>query len=348
MKNRFDKLTAALLAVMLLLTMLGVPALSEAEEADIEAAIVEEIEAQEDAPAVRPSYGYDSDDIDDDEEEDGSEIGVATIHKIQPIAFTGRLYASLICSDTVRYGDIVTLLATVKDANVDYSLKWQAKAPDAEDWDDVEGGEEYTFEVDEANAQLLYRAVLTVDVNGDEIYSDICQLPEILPEAVPLGPTTVTDAPVRIGPDGLTPIFATIPLGAEITVISIEGDWVKVEIDGEIGYVFRGDLEGLELEQPAAPEDDNDDDNNNEETPEITEKKVLIFSSRRTVMKPGEIVELTSLLEGFEDCEEIFYQWECDKGEGFEPVPGATSATYTFEASLQSLNWGWKLTVTYR
>ena len=57
---------------------------------------------------------------------------------------------------------------------------------------------------------------------------------------------------------------------------------------------------------------------------------------------------LTSMLEGFEDCDEIAYQWECNKGNGFEAVTGANSAYYAFIADPESLNWSWKLTVYYR
>ena len=78
------------------------------------------------------------------------------------------------------------------------------------------------------------------------------------------------------------------------------------------------------------------------------DRKVKISSSQKSVMKPGEMVKLTSSLEGFEDCEEISYQWEVDKGDGFEAVAGATSDSYSFEATKESLGWSWRLSVTCR
>ena len=78
------------------------------------------------------------------------------------------------------------------------------------------------------------------------------------------------------------------------------------------------------------------------------EKKVTIFTSRRTLMEEGEEIQLTSKLEGFEDCEEIRYAWKVDKGNGFEVVEGETGDTLTYTASLESLNWDWHLTVMYR
>ena len=56
---------------------------------------------------------------------------------------------------------------------------------------------------------------------------------------------------------------------------------------------------------------------------------------------------LSSKLEGF-DGYEVFYQWECDKGEGFEKVEDADQDFYMFNANVDSLSWNWRLTVYYR
>ena len=64
-------------------------------------------------------------------------------------------------------------------------------------------------------------------------------------------------------------------------------------------------------------------------------------------MEEGETVYLTSKLEGFEGLE-LKYVWKVNKGEGFEVVEDANEATYSFEASAETLSWGWKLTVLYR
>ena len=65
-------------------------------------------------------------------------------------------------------------------------------------------------------------------------------------------------------------------------------------------------------------------------------------------MTPGETITLTSLLEGFEDCEKIVYQWECDKGEGFEPVAGANSDTWEYAGTAETLAWNWRLKVYFK
>ena len=138
---------------------------------------------------------------------------------------------------------------------------------------------------------------------------------------------------VRENADGMSAIFTTLPAGTEITVISVEGDWVMVAVGDMIGYVYVDDVKD---QLPAAP------------AAAPVAKKVTIFTSRRTVMKEGEPVVLTSKLEGFEDCEEIEYQWYCDKGDGYSPVAGATEASYSFRASVETLSWAWQLAVSFR
>ena len=150
---------------------------------------------------------------------------------------------------------------------------------------------------------------------------------------------TVTEAGVRLDPDGLSTIFLKLEEGTEVTVLEQKDDWYVVLIDDKIGYVYMDDLAALpeeEPEQPAQPEE-------KKETP----KKVTIFSSRTALMTEGEPVYLTSKLEGFEDAEEILYVWKVNKGNGFEEIPGANEATYTFAATEETLTWSWHLTVLY-
>ena len=78
------------------------------------------------------------------------------------------------------------------------------------------------------------------------------------------------------------------------------------------------------------------------------EKKVTIFISGGTETRPGDQVVLSSILEGFDDCEEIIYQWMANKGEGFEAIEGANQDTYCFTADEENLKWGWKLNVNFK
>ena len=167
-------------------------------------------------------------------------------------------------------------------------------------------------------------------------------------------------ADVRVEADGMSPIFATLEEGTEVPVIQMIGDWYEVIVGEEIGYIYKDSLsvpadevaeetaEEAEVPEEEIPEDAEapEEEPAEEIIPEV-EKKVTIFTSRRTVMTEGEPVYLTSKLEGFEGCE-ILYQWQCDCGEGFEDVEGANSDTYEFAASAETLSWGWQLIVYYR
>ena len=154
------------------------------------------------------------------------------------------------------------------------------------------------------------------------------------------------DADVRLEADGLSEILVTIDAETPVTVIGIEGDWVKIIVDGVVGYVFIDDIESIRDVEGVLPEPTPAPSTAPEETP-APNFKVTIFSSRRSVMMPGETVTLTSKLEGFEGYETLL-QWECDKGNGYENVEGANGDSYSFEASVETLSYGWRLTVYYR
>jgi len=74
---------------------------------------------------------------------------------------------------------------------------------------------------------------------------------------------------------------------------------------------------------------------------------VNISTSRRPVMDLGEPIILTSQIENSEYYKNITYQWECDKGNGFEIVEDATESTYSYPATLESFSWSWRLIIHY-
>jgi len=144
---------------------------------------------------------------------------------------------------------------------------------------------------------------------------------------------------IRTEADGLSPIYAVAPEGISLDMYAVEGDWVRIFYDGQFGYTWKTNVEGL-------PEAETEVDENGE--PVEAEKKVTIFSSRWTKVRPGESLALSSILEGFEDCEEIIYQWTVNKGDGFEEIEGANKEIYYFTADEENIDWGWKLLVYYR
>lgn len=150
---------------------------------------------------------------------------------------------------------------------------------------------------------------------------------------------TINRSRIRMEADGLSEIYGVAPAGTVFKVLGVEGDWVKVEFDGRIGYTYKTNVEGLPEEKPELDEEGN---------PVPKEKKVTIFSSKWTHVRIGECLMLSSQIEGFEDCEELFYQWMVDKGEGFTEIEGANDPTYYFIADKESVQWSWKLMIYYR
>ena len=153
---------------------------------------------------------------------------------------------------------------------------------------------------------------------------------------------TTDDADVRLEANGLSAIFATMDKGTAVTAIGQVGNWTRIVIGDQVGFIYSDSLTA------ALPEDDE----HGEVIPAAKEKDevgkiVTIFSSRRTVMTEGEYVLLSSKIEGFEGLD-IIYQWECDQGDGFKNVENANSDTYVFRASAESLSWDWRLTIYYR
>ena len=71
------------------------------------------------------------------------------------------------------------------------------------------------------------------------------------------------------------------------------------------------------------------------------EENVRILTSFTGVIGYGEQIDLSSEVDG----EVLSYQWECDKGQGFEKIEGANDPNYSFTATPESLSWNWRLTV---
>ena len=190
--------------------------------------------------------------------------------------------------------------------------------------------DEDTSEIEEAE----------VTVTEDEETSEYTE--ELLPGNIKIG------AAVRTEPDGMSPIILNVTADTELEILAqVDDDWTAVllaeEVEGySVGYIYKDDIVTITVTEPEKTAEFGDEEKETE-----TPKKVTIFTSRRVVMEEGENVTLTSKLEGFEGLE-LMYIWKVDKGEGFEEVEGANASTYTFEATAETLSWGWHLTVLYR
>lgn len=163
------------------------------------------------------------------------------------------------------------------------------------------------------------------------------EMPVIEDELIAIeGPATIGEADVRVEANGMSDIFATLPDGTALTVLGVEGDWAIVEVEGQTGYIYKDSVIGVEFAQPELPEN----------ADPVENLKVTIFTSRRTVVAPGEEIYLTSKLEGFEDYT-VTYQWQYDRGNGFENIEGATGETYSYAASVETLAYDWRLVISY-
>ena len=75
-------------------------------------------------------------------------------------------------------------------------------------------------------------------------------------------------------------------------------------------------------------------------------RRVRIFSSQGDVVTEGEIIYLTSSLEGF-DGMDITFQWQVDRGDGagWVNVEGANRSKHSFVASKETIKYSWRLIV---
>ena len=138
---------------------------------------------------------------------------------------------------------------------------------------------------------------------------------------------------IRANADGMSDIIYTPEEDIFVKILERTEDWIKVETkDGITGFVFHDDVQ---LDEESDKEK------------ETKSARVLIFTSRRAIMDLGEEIKLTSIVEGIPEDIALKYQWEVDKGNGFEPAEGGNEDSYTYTASVESLAWSWRLVVSY-
>ena len=77
-----------------------------------------------------------------------------------------------------------------------------------------------------------------------------------------------------------------------------------------------------------------------------SERRVRIFSSQGAVVTEGEIIYLSSTLEGFDGLE-VTFQWQVDRGDGagWVDVEGANRSRHMFVASKETIGYSWRLIV---
>lgn len=118
--------------------------------------------------------------------------------------------------------------------------------------------------------------------------------------------------------------------------------------DGEPGEEAEPVTEDGEPAEGTEPEQTGSEEGTEPESePEPEHREVKIYSSRKDVVTEGDIIELSSILIGFDDVE-VTYQWQVDRGDGagWQNVEGANRWYYKFIANKETILYNWRLIVT--
>ena len=82
---------------------------------------------------------------------------------VEPVEFTGTVEVDMRNSGDIYYGDKITLVARISNANLPYSIRWEVDKDNG--WTTISGetGDTYDFVVTEENEGYAYRVVLVVN-----------------------------------------------------------------------------------------------------------------------------------------------------------------------------------------
>ena len=82
----------------------------------------------------------------------------------EEVEFSGSADIQLGNVGTLHYGDEITLIAKVANADVSYRIVWEANDGDKRGWFSIGSGDEYKYTLSQDNLGREYRVVLfTVD-----------------------------------------------------------------------------------------------------------------------------------------------------------------------------------------
>lgn len=104
------------------------------------------------------------------------------------------------------------------------------------------------------------------------------------------------------------------------------------------------------LDDDGEPQTDNyvvqeEDPQEGQEASTNSEKhKVRVVDEGKGVYAVGETVTMSSRLTGFSG--NLKYQWQVDKGSGWQDIPGANEAKYSFVFSEENSGYSWRVAVT--
>ena len=75
-----------------------------------------------------------------------------------------------------------------------------------------------------------------------------------------------------------------------------------------------------------------------------TERSVYVYVRAPEELHLGDKITLVSVLQGYEGCQ-VTYQWQVNKGSGFEDIKGANGSTYSFAANESTLSYEYRVMV---
>ena len=79
--------------------------------------------------------------------------------------------------------------------------------------------------------------------------------------------------------------------------------------------------------------------------PLITELNVRLESSAGLIIWEGDTVVLTAVIEDRDENAQYVFEWEVDRGEGWEVISRGTEDSYSYTATAENMGWDWRVTV---
>jgi len=127
--------------------------------------------------------------------------------------------------------------ATEAEAEEIIEVTTPAEAEEAVEEANAEEAEEV---VEEATAEEAEEAVEeTTPVEATEAEAEETTADEPIEEVI--------EVDVRLEGDGMSDIILSVNKDTELTVLAVEGDWVKVQIGEQVGYIYKADAVNMGL-----------------------------------------------------------------------------------------------------
>lgn len=205
--------------------------------------------------------------------------------------------------------------------------------------------------------------------------------PEELPEQPPVEEALVAlknaegSLNIRAAASSESELLGKLPNGARVIVLGAEGNWLRIQYETIVGYVYSQYMEILppaeeeelpeeplpeeELlpveplpgeeplteEQPLPEEEPLTEEQSLPEEGSLSERKINIRDNIGSIVRYGDIITLTAELSGFDDVPYTL-QWVVrDPGGDWKEIPGENGLSITFELTPENAASEWRLNV---